>query len=155
LEEGVGSMKWEMKKFNELTGEEVYEILKLRNEVFVVEQQCIYEDCDDKDKKSYHLFGEENGEIVAYLRILEKGISYNEISIGRVLTNKMHRGKGIANEMMLNAIDFIENNLSEKTIRISAQQYLLRFYSRLGFVKVSEVYLEDDIPHIEMLYKKL
>jgi ElaA protein len=148
-------MKWEVKKFNELTGQEVYEILKLRNEVFVVEQQCIYEDCDDKDQKSYHLFGEENGVIVAYLRILEKGISYNEISIGRVLTGKMHRGRGLGKQMMLNAIDFIENNLGEKIIRISAQQYLLKFYSDLGFIKVSEMYLEDDIPHIEMLYKKL
>lgn len=148
-------MKWEVKKFNELTGQEVYEILKLRSEVFVVEQQCIYEDCDDKDKEAYHLFGEESGKIVAYLRILEKGISYNEISIGRVLTNKTHRGKGLGKQMMLKAIEFIEKQLCEIVIRISAQQYLLNFYSNLGFVKVSEVYLEDDIPHIEMLYKNL
>jgi ElaA protein len=148
-------MKWEIKKFNELTGQEVYEILKIRSEVFVIEQTCIYEDCDDKDQKSYHLFGEENGVIVAYLRILEKGISYNEISIGRVLTGKMHRGRGLGKQMILNAIDFIEKHLGEKIIRISAQQYLLKFYSDLGFIKVSEVYLEDDIPHIEMLYKKL
>ncbi|MCB2288274.1 GNAT family N-acetyltransferase [Clostridium sp. CS001] len=148
-------MNWEVKKFNELTGQEVYEILKLRNEVFVVEQQCIYQDCDDKDKKAYHLFGEENGEIVAYLRILKKNISYNEISIGRVLTNKTHRGRGLGKEMMLNAMEFIEKHLGEKTIRISAQQYLFKFYSNLGFVKVSEEYLEDEIPHIEMLYKKL
>ncbi|MBZ9635043.1 GNAT family N-acetyltransferase [Clostridium sp. FP1] len=131
-------MNWEMKKFTELSGEEVYEILKLRNEVFVIEQQCIYEECDGKDKKSYHLFAKENGEILAYLRILEKGISYNEISIGRVLTDKKYRGKGLAKQMMLRAIEFIVNHLNEKTIRISAQEYLLNFYSSLGFVKVSD-----------------
>ena len=87
-------MKWKIKRFNELKGEEVYEILKLRNEVFVVEQECIYEDCDDKDKNHYHLFGEENREIIVYLRILEKGISSNEVSIGRVLTiEEYHREK--------------------------------------------------------------
>lgn len=148
-------MNWEMKKFNELSGEEIYEILKLRSEVFVIEQQCIYEECDGKDNKSYHLFAKENGQIIAYLRILEKGVSYNEISIGRVLTDKKYRGKGLAKQMMLRAIEFIENNLNEKVIRISAQEYLINFYSSLGFVRVSEVYLEDNIPHIEMLYKKL
>ncbi|MGH4122416.1 MAG: GNAT family N-acetyltransferase [Clostridium sp.] len=146
-------MKWEIKKFKELSGEEVYEILKLRSEVFVIEQQCIYEECDGKDKKSYHLFAREDGEILVYLRILEKGVTYNEISIGRVLTDKKYRGKGLAKQMMLRAIGFIENNLNEKTIRISAQEYLLNFYSSLGFVGVSDVYLEDDIPHVEMLYK--
>ena len=148
-------MQWKIKEFDKLNVEEVYEILKLRSEVFVVEQQCIYEDCDDKDKRSYHLFGEDNGKIVAYLRILEKGISYDEISIGRVLTNKQYRGRGLAKQMMLKAIEFIESSLNEKTIRISAQEYLLNFYSSLRFVKVSEVYLEDNIPHVEMLYKHL
>ncbi|MBW9146078.1 GNAT family N-acetyltransferase [Clostridium sp. CM027] len=148
-------MKWEIKKFNELNGEEVYEILKLRSEVFVIEQQCIYEECDGKDNNSYHLFAKENGKIIVYLRILEKGISYNEISIGRVLTDKKHRGKGLAKQMMIRAIEFIENNLNEKVIRIGAQEYLVNFYEGLGFVRVSEVYLEDNIPHIEMLYKNL
>ncbi|MBU3092826.1 GNAT family N-acetyltransferase [Clostridium sp. CM028] len=148
-------MKWKIKKFNELNGEEVYEILKLRSEVFVIEQQCIYEECDGKDNNSYHLFAKENGKIIVYLRILEKGISYNEISIGRVLTDKKYRGKGLAKQMMIRAIEFIENNLNEKVIRIGAQEYLVNFYEGLGFVRVSEVYLEDNIPHIEMLYKNL
>jgi ElaA protein len=148
-------MNWKIKKYNDLGVDELYEILKLRSEVFVVEQQCIYEDCDGKDKNSYHLFGEHNGEILVYLRILEKGISYNEISIGRVLARENYRGNGFAKQMMLRAIEFIENNLNEKVIRISAQEYLLKFYSSLGFVRVSEGYLEDDIPHIEMLYKNL
>ena len=110
---------------------------------------------DGKDNKSYHLFAKENGQIIAYLRILEKGVSYNEISIGRVLTDKKYRGKGLVKQMMIRAIGFIENNLKEKVIRIGAQEYLINFYSSLGFVRVSEVYLEDDIPHIEMLYKNI
>ncbi|MBN9646046.1 GNAT family N-acetyltransferase [Terrisporobacter glycolicus] len=147
-------MNWKIKKFNELNIEEIYKILALRNEVFIVEQECPYLDCDDKDLNSYHLFLTENGQIVSYLRILEKGVSYDEISIGRVAVKKSYRGKGISRKMMLKAIEFIENNLSENTIKIQAQAYLLNFYSSLGFKAVSEEYLEDNIPHIDMIYKK-
>ncbi|MCC3868248.1 GNAT family N-acetyltransferase [Terrisporobacter mayombei] len=147
-------MNWKIKKFNELNIEEIYKILALRNEVFIVEQECPYLDCDDKDLNSYHLFSKENGEIVSYLRILEKGVSYDEISIGRVAVKKSYRGKGISRKMMQNAIEFIENNLSEDTIKIQPQAYLLDFYSSLGFKAVSEEYLEDNIPHIDMIYKK-
>ena len=148
-------MNSKIKKFNELNVEEMYKILALRNEVFIVEQECPYLDCDDKDFNSYHLFAEENGEVVAYLRILEKGVSYEEISIGRVVVKQSYRGKGISREMMLKAIDFVESNLSEDTIKIQAQAYLLNFYGSLGFKAVSKEYLEDNIPHIDMLYKKL
>lgn len=147
-------MNWNLKKFKELNVEEIYKILTLRNEIFIVEQECAYLDCDDKDLNSYHLFSEENGEIIAYLRILEKGVSYDEISIGRVAVKKNYRGKGISREMLLKAIDFVENNLNEDTIKIQAQAYLLNFYNSLGFKAVSEEYLEDNIPHIDMLYKK-
>lgn len=147
-------MNWKIKKFNELNAEEIYKILALRNEIFIVEQECPYLDCDGKDFNSYHLFAKENGEIVAYLRILEKGVSYDEISIGRVAVKQSYRGRGISREMMLKAIDFIENNLFENTIKIQAQAYLLKFYSSLGFKAVSEEYLEDNIPHIDMLYSK-
>ena len=147
-------MNWKIKKFNELNAEEIYKILALRNEIFIVEQECPYLDCDGKDFNSYHLFAEENGEVVAYLRILKKGVSYDEVSIGRVAVKQSHRGKGISREMMLKAIDFIENNLFENTIKIQAQAYLLKFYSSLGFKAVSEEYLEDNIPHIDMLYSK-
>ena len=147
-------MNWKIKKFNELNIEEIYKILALRNEIFIVEQECPYLDCDDKDLNSYHLFLTENGQIVSYLRILEKGVSYDEISIGRVAVKKSYRGKGISRKMMLKAIEFIENNLSENTIKIQAQAYLLNFYSSLGFKAVSEEYLEDNIPHIDMIYKK-
>lgn len=147
-------MNWNIKKFNQLKVEEIYKILALRNKVFIVEQECAYLDCDDKDLNSYHLFCEENGEVAAYLRILKKGVSYDEISIGRVVVKKNYCGKGIAREMMLKAIEFIENTLKEDTIKIQAQAYLLNFYSSLGFKAVSEEYLEDNIPHIDMLYKK-
>ena len=142
---------WKIKRFEELTTIELYEILRVRAEVFVVEQTCVYQDLDEKDKKAYHLFCENNGEIVAYLRILDKGVSYPEISIGRVLTRETNRRNGLAKEMMQKAISFVEEELSEMQIRISAQLYLKRFYESLGFLITSEVYLEDDIEHIEMV----
>lgn len=146
-------MSFELKRFKELSIDELYEILKLRNDVFIVEQKCAYDDCDGKDRSAYHLSFKDNDKIAAYLRILDKGISYNEISIGRVLVGKNYRGKGIAREMMLGAIKFIKENLDESEIRISAQAYLIDFYRSLGFKQVSDIYLEDDIPHVEMLYK--
>ena len=144
-------MNWKIKRFDELTTTELYEILRVRAEVFVVEQTCVYQDLDEKDKKAYHLFCEKNGEIVAYLRILDKGVSYPEISIGRVLTRETNRRTGLAREMMQKAISFVEEELSEMQIRISAQLYLKQFYESLGFLITSEVYLEDDIEHIEMV----
>lgn len=146
-------MKYKLKRFNKLTTEELYKILKLRNEIFIVEQNCPYVDCDDKDYNAYHLFLEQNNNIVAYLRILDKGISYDEISVGRVVVSKDYRGKRIATEILLEAIKFIETVLNEKEIRISAQAHLIEFYGAVGFDSVSEEYLEDDIPHIEMLYR--
>ena len=147
-------MNFEIKKFKELKSEEIYEILKIRNEVFIVEQHCAYLDCDGKDIEAYHIFLEDNKEIVACLRILKKGVSYDEVSIGRVLVHKNYRRKGIAEEMMKKAINFIEDSLNEREIRIEAQAYLVNFYKNFGFEEVSDMYLEDDIPHIEMLYKK-
>lgn len=147
-------MNWKIKRFEELKLKEMYEILALRNEIFIVEQECPYQDCDGKDEKSYHLFAEEDGEIVAYLRIIEKGVSYDEISIGRVTVKKSYRGKGISREMLSKAIEFIEKDLKETEIKIQAQAYLLNFYKSFGFKEVSEEYLEDNIPHIDMVYKK-
>lgn len=147
-------MTWKMKKFNELNTREVYEILKLRNEVFIVEQKCPYADCDGKDMKAYHLFLDNGGEIAAYLRILKRGVFYDEISIGRVLVNSKYRGRGFAREMMEKAIRFVQEQLNENEIRIEAQAYLIDFYKSFGFKQVSQVFLEDNIPHIEMLYKE-
>ena len=145
-------MEWKLKRFEELTTTELYEILRVRAEVFVVEQTCIYQDLDEKDKRAYHLYCEENGKVKAYLRILDKGVSYSEISIGRVLTTENNRRKGLAREMMEKAIDYICKDLGENQIRISGQLYLQAFYESLGFQTMSEMYLEDDIPHVEMLY---
>ncbi|WP_026896147.1 GNAT family N-acetyltransferase [Clostridiisalibacter paucivorans] len=147
-------MNISIKKFSELTVEELYNILKIRNEVFVVEQQCVYQDCDGKDQESYHLVAMDNERVIGYLRIPNKNVSYMEVSIGRVLVTADVRGKGIAKDIMANAIDFIINELKENKIRISAQSYLEEFYESLGFIKVSKEYLEDGIPHIEMLLKR-
>ena len=145
-------MNFQIKKFEDLTADEIYEILRIRSEVFVVEQNCAFQDCDNDDQNSYHIFTAENDRIVSYLRVLKRGISYNEISIGRVLVAKDHRGKGVAKELLIKAIEFIENTLNECEIRISAQEYLKEFYSSLGFEISSDMYLEDEIPHIEMYY---
>lgn len=147
-------MEWKIKKFEDLTLGEIYNILKVRCEVFVVEQQCSYQDCDGKDKNAYHLFLENNGNIIAYLRILVKGVSYEEVSIGRFLVSKEYRKKGIAREMLVKGIKFIEESLNETSIRISGQEYLKDFYESHGFKIVSDIYLEDNIPHVEMLYRK-
>lgn len=147
-------MEWIIKKFDELKAKDIYNILALRNEVFIVEQDCVYMDCDYKDFNSYHLFLEQNGEIVAYLRVLEKGVSFDQISIGRVAVKKDFRGKGLSREMMLKAINFIENDLKETSIKIQAQSYLINFYTSLGFKPISDEYLEDNIPHIDMIYNK-
>lgn len=101
------------------------------------------------------MLGRENGKIVTYLRILDKGVSYDEISIGRVLVDRQYRGTGLGREIVLKAMDFIEQHLNEKKeIRISAQEYLVNFYESLGFVVTSDVYIEDSISHVEMIYKK-
>lgn len=147
-------MNWIVKSFSELTTEELYEILKLRNDVFIVEQNCPYLDIDGKDKESYHLFLKDRNKIVAYLRILKKGVSYKEPSIGRVLVKNDYRRKSISRKMLLKGISFIENNLKEKEIKIQAESYLENFYSSLGFKKLSDSYLLDNIPHIDMIYKK-
>ena len=146
-------MDFKIKQFDNLTTDELYKILKARIDVFVVEQNCPYEECDNKDYDSVHIFSRENNKIAAYLRIIPAGISYKEPAIGRVLVAKEYRRQGIAKNMMYLALKYINNNLKTDYIRISAQKYLLDFYKSLGFEKVSEEYLEDGIPHHEMLYK--
>ena len=143
---------WQTKAFKNLTVEEYWEILYLRTEIFVVEQECPYQEVDEKDKQSFHLFGRTgNDEVIATSRIVLPGVSYNEVSIGRVALKKEARGKGIADEMMLETLKFIEKQYGKVPIRISAQEYLLNFYGKHGFKQVGEGYLEDNIPHVEML----
>ncbi|HEM6489290.1 GNAT family N-acetyltransferase [Streptococcus suis] len=147
-------MQWEIKAFDQLSLQELYTILTLRVDVFVVEQACPYPEVDGKDPNCLHLLGMDNGELVAYLRILPAGLSYDEVSIGRVVIKSSHRGKGLGRPMMEQAIHFITNEWKESQIKIGAQAHLEKFYSSLGFEPVSEVYLEDGIPHLDMLYTK-
>ncbi|WP_105256930.1 GNAT family N-acetyltransferase [Streptococcus suis] len=148
-------MQWEIKAFDQLSLQELYGILTLRVDVFVVEQACPYPEVDGKDPNCLHLLGTDEGELVAYLRILPAGLSYDEVSIGRVVIKSSHRGKGLGRPMTEQAIHFITNEWKERQIKIGAQAHLEKFYSSLGFEPVSEVYLEDDIPHLDMLYTKL
>lgn len=147
-------MQWEIKAFDQLSLQELYGILTLRTNVFVVEQACPYPEVDGKDPNCLHLLGTINGELVAYLRILPAGLRYDEVSIGRVVIKPSHRGKGLGRLMMEQAIHCITNEWKESQIKIGAQAYLEKFYQSLGFEPVSEVYLEDDIPHLDMLYSK-
>lgn len=144
-------IEWVFKKFEELSLEELYAILQLRNEVFVVEQHCVYQDADDKDQFSYHLMGWLEDKLVAYTRIFPPGISYKEPSIGRVVTSPAARGTGLGRALMQNSIDKCKHLFGNIFIRIGAQVYLKNFYSSLGFVPDGEIYLEDGIQHIEML----
>jgi ElaA protein len=142
---------WKCVPFQELNTEELYKILRLRSEVFVVEQQCIWLDCDNKDQESYHLMGWQGKELYAYTRILPAGLAYPEISIGRVATSQKARGTGIGRILMQKSLDAIESIFGKQVIKIGAQLYLQKFYESLGFVQTSEVYIEDGIDHIEML----
>ncbi|SFI26279.1 GNAT family N-acetyltransferase [Halpernia frigidisoli] len=144
---------WKVKNFSELSAEEVYKILNIRQEVFVVEQTCYYLDADNYDQKAIHLWAEKNGEIVAYLRIFKENIKYPEASIGRVLTSKSVRGEGLGKILVGYSLQIIFNQLRSKSVRISAQDYLIKFYSNFGFVDTGKKYLEDDIPHTEMILK--
>lgn len=144
-------MTWSYKSFEELDGREMYELLKLRSLVFVVEQNCVFLDIDDKDQKSFHLLGYEGDTMLAYSRIVPAGVSYKEISIGRVVTHPLYRRKGLGKALMETSIAFIENHLGSQAIRIGAQVYLKSFYESFGFNTISEVYIEDGIPHVEML----
>lgn len=139
------------KSFNELSNIELYQLLQLRNEVFIVEQTCPYPDLDDKDYQSLHVLGIENNKVVAYCRLLPKGISYkNEASIGRVVTASSVRRFGYGKLLMQYAIPETLKQFSTNEIVISAQQYLEKFYSDFGFKSEGKSYLEDDIPHIKM-----
>lgn len=145
-------INWHIKHFNELTVPEYHELMALRTAIFVVEQDCPYQEVDNKDKVAYHVFGmNQENHCVAVARILPPNISYPEISIGRIALAKNERGRGIADDLMNQCFEFIEQQFGKQNIRISAQEYLLHFYNRHGFVRVSEMYLEDNIPHIEML----
>ncbi len=144
-------MSWNIKKFDELTNIELYTILKERTDVFVVEQECPYPEVDGKDLHAVHLFKEDKGVIAAYLRILPAGVSYQEASLGRVLVRREFRGQGLARELVQRGLDIIRSEWKETVVKIQAQEHLSEFYGSFGFEAVSEMYLEDGIPHVDMM----
>ncbi len=152
--EGAATMTWYIKRFEEMSTNELYSVLKERVDVFVVEQNCPYPELDGKDLLSYHLFKEVEGEIAAYSRLLPPGVSYEEASIGRVLVKKAYRKQKLGEELLKRALDFLTNELNESRIKIQAQDYLRKFYGSFGFEVISDVYLEDGIPHVDMILSK-
>ena len=144
-------IEWSLKKFEELSSLELYEILRLRSEVFVVEQNCVFLDMDNKDQFSLHLQGRIDGKLAAGVRILPPGLSYDEPSIGRVVSSPLFRRKGVGIELMKTAIKETISLYGDVAIKIGAQLYLKNFYESFGFVQCSETYLEDDFPHIKMI----
>ena len=141
-----------IKKFHDLDKLELYKIMQLRIEVFVVEQDCPYQDLDGLDELGTHLWLEEDNEIMSYLRINPPETRFDEVSFGRIVTKKSVRKKGLSEAIILKSLEIVEQeNLGP--VRISAQSYLENYYSKFGFVKCSDEYLEDNIPHVEMLRK--
>ena len=144
-------IQWLLKKFDELTLHELYAILQLRNEVFVVEQHCVFQDADDKDQNAHHLLGFHNKRLVAYTRLLPAGESYAEASIGRVVTSPTVRASGTGKELMNRSVEKLYEVYGKQPIKIGAQLYLKKFYESFGFNQCSDIYLEDGIDHILML----
>ncbi len=143
-------ISFKIKRFNELSTSELYSLLQLRSEVFVVEQNCVYQDVDGKDNKAIHVLGYFDTELAAYSRLFDKGIYFEEASIGRVVVSPKHRDKKLGHDLMQVSIGAVKEHFKEHNITISAQEYLKKFYESHGFVQTSEMYLEDDIPHIQM-----
>jgi ElaA protein len=145
------SQEWVLKAFNDLTPLELYALLRLRSEVFVVEQNCVFLDMDNKDQQCHHLMGIQNDQLVAYTRLVPPGLIYEQPSIGRVVTAPEARSSGIGKLLMKQSIDHVHNLYGSQPIKIGAQLYLKRFYESFGFQQISDVYLEDGIEHIYML----
>ena len=146
-------IEWRLKKFEELTPYELYAILRLRNEVFVVEQNCVFQDADNYDQNAYHLMGFDNKKLAAYTRLLPAGSVYKETSIGRVVTSPSIRKTGAGKELMQQSVEAVYKLFGRQAIKIGAQLYLKNFYESFGFEQISDVYLEDGIEHIYMIKK--
>lgn len=147
------NISWINKQFKYLSTTELYQILQLRNDVFIVEQNCPFQDLDDKDFKCYHLMGFDTDakKVMAYTRIVPAGVSYEEASIGRVVTSHLVRGSGMGKQLMQKSIELLEELYGGVSIKIGAQLYLKKYYESFGFRQVEEVYLEDGIAHILMI----
>lgn len=144
-------MEVRVKTFGELEKEELYQVLQLRADIFVVEQQCAYQDLDGKDQKALHVLGKENGSVVAYTRVFGPGDYFDDASIGRVAVRRDFRGKGLGLLIMEASLNVVSHRYPGAAITLSAQQYLEKFYQDLGFRSIGETYLEDGIPHIRMV----
>ena len=144
-------MQIKIKTFEELALHELYELLRLRSQVFVVEQDCVYQDIDGKDEKALHVLGYEDNKIVAYTRIFPPGIYFSEAAIGRVVVRESNRKNKYGHEILKASVKAIEDHFNTKNIKLSAQTYLTKFYESHGFEQVGEGYLEDGIPHIAMI----
>ena len=149
--QGDGLIRWRLAAFDDLTAREVHDLLRLRAEVFVVEQACAFQDVDGADPGAWHLLGSRGAELIAYSRLIPAGIKFAEASIGRVVTSPVSRGNGFGHELMRESLARADKLWPGQPIRIGAQQRLERFYNGYGFVKASEPYDEDGIMHIEMV----
>ncbi|MFT6748676.1 MAG: ElaA protein [Flavobacterium sp.] len=147
------TLEYKIKAFKELSITELYSLLQLRSLVFVVEQNCVYQDIDGKDQKALHVLGYENEVLVSYTRLFNAGDYFENASIGRVIVHPDYRIKEYGHDLIRVSIAAITSNYQQEKITISAQLYLKKFYESHGFVQTSEMYLEDDIPHIEMKRK--
>ena len=142
-----------LKSFHDLSAQELYSILRLRNEVFVVEQNCVFQDADNKDQVSHHLMYWNGQSLIAYCRLLPPGLAYEEMSIGRVVSSPSARKTGAGKQLITESIDRCKQLFGGGNIRIGAQCYLINFYASFGFKEVGAIYLEDGIEHIEMVLK--
>jgi ElaA protein len=147
-------VNWILKRFEDLNSTELYAILRLRNEVFVLEQNCVYMDTDNIDQRSWHFCGWNDDKLLAYTRIIPAGICYEDPSIGRVVVSSAHRKEGLGRELMTRSIEQTFGLFGHSSISIGAQVYLEQFYTSLGFESYGDRYLEDGIPHIKMQLKK-
>ena len=148
---GTRAITWRFAHFDQLTPGELYDILRLRTDVFVMEQNCVFQDMDGADPKCWHLAGMQDGRIVAYCRFVPAGVKYAEPSIGRVITPLVTRGTGLGRELMREALARAGKLWPGQALRIGAQAHLQRFYGEFGFTKASEPYDEDGILHVEMV----
>ncbi len=144
-------LQWTLTSFEQLSVYQLYKIMQLRNAVFVVEQNCNFQDADDKDQQAWHLCAWHEDALVAYTRLLPPGISYAEASIGRVLNARSVRGRNVGKELMERSIEAVYQLFGNTPIKIGAQLYLKKFYQSFGFTTCSDIYLEDEIEHIKMI----
>ncbi|WP_444685694.1 GNAT family N-acetyltransferase [Alkalicoccus luteus] len=145
-------MDWRLTSFHEFSADQLYDILQLRTEVFVVEQACAYLEVDGKDKEALHLTGVRDGVIEAYARLLPPGTAYEEASIGRVIVRPNLRGTGLGKALLHRSMEAVYHHLNADRIKIQAQEYALPFYEKAGFVAVTSSYLDDGIPHVDMIH---